>query len=102
MSKFQTLIDRQDGFNDVSAWMTPNGELVISLSHSSTSDEETLVRVRSEDDVILTDEVLARNAEAWEDDNEQLGRLNHGKNWISDTDENEAKLRNINHEEAKG
>jgi hypothetical protein len=79
--KIQEVANRKDGFNEVDAWITPSGELVISLSHRTTSDEQVLVRVRDDSDVILTDEILHDNPDAWEDDNQQLGRLNHGGNW---------------------
>lgn len=93
ISKLQKVVDRKDGFNIVNAWITPDNELVITLSHRHTDDHEVIVRVRSEDDVILVDEaheewerVHDENSEGyadgpWEDKTTQLGRLNTGGNW---------------------
>lgn len=86
--KFQTVLDRLAGFNSINAWVTPAGELVISLSHRITDDEQVLVRVLSEADVILTDVVEEEYDREnpggdgpWEDEATQLGRLNKGGNW---------------------
>lgn len=88
MSKLNEVRRRTSGFNDVAAWITPNGELVISLSHKNTNDEDVLIRVRNEDDVILVDEATTAyyderggTDDPWEDPSCQLGRLNKGGNW---------------------
>lgn len=77
---------RIDGFNEVDAWITPAGELVISLSHGNTNEYDVLVRVRTDEDVILVDETTNEysgdNIDGpWEDETVQLGRLNKGGNW---------------------
>lgn len=88
MNKFDEVKRRVfSSFNDVAAWITPNGELVISLSHRNTSDEDVLIRVRGEDDVILVDKAIEAyfkengDSDPWEDPSCQIGRLNKGGNW---------------------
>lgn len=84
MNKRETVVSRADGFNEVHAWTTPNGELVIHLSHRATNDEDVLIRIPTEDDVILAgmcDTASEEAGEDWDDETTQLGRLNHGGNW---------------------
>jgi len=85
MSNLQKVVAGAEGFNRVNAWLTPNGELVISLTHRSTDDGHVLVRVRTDEDVTFVYEAFAEydgDADSpWEDPDTQLGRLNKGGNW---------------------
>jgi len=82
-NKKQELVDSVESFNDVTAWITPNGELVICLSHRNTSDGDMLVRVRADDDVIIVADEPSNEPEhgAWELPGSKLERLNTGGNW---------------------
>ena len=87
-SNMDKLVERVEGFNSVTAWRTPNGELVILLSHRNTNDEDVIVRVRTDDDVIVVSEVETAyydehggTDDPWEDENCQLGKLNKGGDW---------------------
>lgn len=86
MNEFKEVIKRTPGFNDVNAWIASNGELVVSLSHKNTNDGDILIRIRTEDDVILVDEAISQYTGSnkdgpWEDSDCQLGRLNLGGSW---------------------
>jgi uncharacterized hydantoinase/oxoprolinase family protein len=75
-----------DGFNEVTAWITPAGELVVSLTHRATSDSDVMFRIVKDEDLILEDVALDEYSGdnpdgAWEDESTQLGRLNKGGNW---------------------
>lgn len=72
---FTEVVRLCPGFNEVSASITPNGELTVCLSHRNCNDDDVMLRVS---DVVLVSEAPPG---AWGDDNHILGRLNHGGNW---------------------
>lgn len=66
---------RLPGFNEVTGHFTPNGELILELSHKNCNDQDVLIRLNDAEDILFTDDV------DWEDDNTLAGRINHGGNW---------------------
>jgi hypothetical protein len=74
----QAVIDNAEGFDTVRAWLAPNGDLIVDLTHHVTDDHQVLLRVRGDADVI---DVGSLSPEEWENPESQLGRLNHGGNW---------------------
>lgn len=68
------LQEKLEGYNEVSGWITPNGDLVLSLTHSATPDDDALVLVTKDEQLRFV------GGADWEED-EQLSRLNTGGNW---------------------
>lgn len=74
----QAVVDHAEGYNSVTAWLAPNGDLIVNLTHSATDDEQVLLRVREDADVL---DVGSLDPEEWENPESQLGRINHGGDW---------------------
>lgn len=81
MTKKQAVLSRLEDFNVVRGWITPNRDLILSLSHKTVDDLEVLVRIPTEDDIVLVDEELKDDPDAWENLETRLGRLNKQGNW---------------------
>lgn len=65
-----------DPYNTVEAFMLPNGELAIVLSHRISEDECVVVRVRADEDVI-----------SLYGDPERFRVINDGGNWPKRSEE---------------
>ena len=78
--KFKTVIKRIDGFNDVSAFSAPNGDLIVILGHRNCNDEDVMLRITDETNVELCG-MLDIEPEDWDDKTTITGRINHGGNW---------------------